>query len=138
MISRWATWVVVGVLLGSCGSREEAVTWSGGVAGIIHRHCSTCHRPGQPAPFSLLTFDDAWRKRRQIARVTASGYMPPWLPSHGDFIGARGLSQAEVDRVSAWVEGGAPRGDSDAEPSPPTFPSGWQLGEPDLVVTAEE
>ena len=138
MISRWATWVVVGVLLGSCGSREEVVTWSGGVAGIIHRHCSTCHRPGQPAPFSLLTFDDAWRKRRQIARVTASGYMPPWLPSHGDFIGARGLSQAEVDRVSAWVEGGAPRGDSDDEPSPPTFPSGWQLGEPDLVVTAEE
>ncbi|MDB2577388.1 hypothetical protein N9Z54_09395 [Planctomycetota bacterium] len=138
MISRWVTWIVVGVLLGSCGPREEAVTWSGSVAGIIHRHCAICHRPGQPAPFSLLTFDDARRKRRQIGRVTASGYMPPWLPSHGTFIGARGLSQAEVDRVSAWIEGGAPRGDLEAEPSPPTFLSGWQLGEPDLVLTAEE
>ena len=138
MISRWVTWIVMGVLLGSCGPREEAVTWSGSVAGIIHRHCATCHRPGQPAPFSLLTYDDARRKRRQIGRVTASGYMPPWLPSHGTFIGERGLSQAEVDRVSAWIEGGAPRGDLEAEPSPPTFLSGWQLGEPDLVLTAEE
>lgn len=125
-------------LLAACQGEAEVETWSGGIAELVHRHCSTCHRPGQPAPFSLLTYEDAWRKRRQIVRVTSSGYMPPWLPVHGDFVGARGLSDPEVARLAAWVEGGAWRGDPAEEPAPPVFGSGWQLGEPDLILTADD
>ncbi|MDG1490948.1 MAG: tetratricopeptide repeat protein, partial [Planctomycetota bacterium] len=142
---RWvlATGLVAAALAAGCREAEAPVTWAGGpgregVAALIHEHCSTCHRPGQPGPFALLEYEDVHRKRRQIARVTASGYMPPWLPSHGEFVGERGLSAAEVALLGAWVAAGAPRGDQREEPAPPEFNPGWQLGPPDLVLTAQE
>ena len=117
---------------------EGDVTWADDVAGIVHGHCAECHRPGQPAPFSLLTYEDVFRKRRQVARVTASGYMPPWLPTHGDFVGARGLTPGELEVLQRWEETGAARGDDARAPEAPVFTEGWQLGRPDLVVTALE
>lgn len=138
MISRWLAALGASVLLLSCGDGEGSVTWADDVAVVVHRHCSGCHRPGQAAPFPLLTYEDAWRKRRQIVRVTSSGYMPPWLPTHGDFLGARGLSDGEVALLAAWVDGGAMRGDPATEPRAPGFDSGWSLGAPDLVLSADE
>ena len=52
---------------------QQSPTWSADVAAIVHRSCSTCHRPGQPAPFSLLRYDDVFKKRSFIVEVIESG-----------------------------------------------------------------
>ncbi len=112
-------------------------TWARDIAPILFEHCASCHRPGEVAPFSLLTAADATARAQQIARVTSSRVMPPWLaePSDPPFLGARRLTDAEIELLSRWAEAGAPAGDLAAAPAAPSFTPGWQLGEPDLVVT---
>lgn len=107
---------------------------------ILQAKCATCHRPGEVAPFSLLTYEDAAKRARQIGRVTGSRFMPPWKPvaGWGEFRDVRRLSDAELQVLQAWNEAGAPRGDPAKAPPPPQFPSGWQLGTPDLVVKMAE
>ncbi len=104
------------------------------VARILHEKCATCHRPGEVAPFSLLTYSDASRHAKQIASVVSQGLMPPWKAVEGDFEGARGLSVKERRAILDWVKAGAKQGDPAREPAPPVFAKGWALGEPDLVV----
>jgi Tfp pilus assembly protein PilF len=115
----------------------EPVTYTRDVAPVVFRRCAPCHRPGESAPFSLLTYDDAKRRARLIADVTERRVMPPWLPSpgHGVFAGERRLPDHDVALFRRWDEQGAPEGDPAALPAPPTFAEGWQLGEPDLIVT---
>lgn len=134
----WAALAAMAAACGGGGGGEAAPTWVDGVAAVVHRSCAECHRPGESGPFPLLTYDDAFRKRAQIARMVERRLMPPWLPTHGDFLDDRRLSPTDVDLVLAWVRAGAPRGDAAAEPAPPRFARGWQLGEPDLVLTAPE
>ena len=59
---------------------QNSVTFNRDIAPIIFHSCSTCHRPGEAAPFSLLTYSDVKKHARQIADVTRSRVMPPWLP----------------------------------------------------------
>src|SRR5262245_31883629 len=47
----------------------QPVTFSKNVAPILFENCVICHRPGQSAPFSLLTSADARKRARDIARV---------------------------------------------------------------------
>ncbi len=130
-----AVWLLA-ALPSACGPAPKA-TWTGGIATIVHRHCSGCHRPGEPTPFSLLDYEDAADRRRQIARVTSRRLMPPWLPSHGDFVDDRSLDDASLAQLQQWCDSGAPHGPGDA-PAPPRFTDGWQLGPPDLVIEAPE
>lgn len=111
-------------------------TWSRDVAPVVYRNCVPCHRAGQVAPFSLLTFRDAARRADQIAFVTSRRIMPPWKPEpgYGRFRGERRLSDEEIALLRRWAAAGAPEGDPASAPPPPVFTSGWQLGEPDLVV----
>lgn len=116
---------------------KSAPTFNKNIAPIVFSHCSTCHRPGQVAPFPLLNYDDVKKHSHQIADVTSSRSMPPWLPEpgHGEFLGARLLSSLEIDELQEWVSAGSPEGDpADLSPGP-VWSEGWQLGEPDLVVT---
>ncbi|MFY9344409.1 MAG: hypothetical protein WAT39_18090, partial [Planctomycetota bacterium] len=124
-------------LAGACGgpAHTGGPTWSGNVAAIVHASCTPCHRPGGPAPFTLRTWDDARKRADQIAEVTQGRLMPPWLPTHGNFVGDRRLQPAQIELLLAWTAAGAPRGDAGAEPPCPEFPSGWQLREPDLVLS---
>ena len=110
------------------------------IAPIVFQNCSLCHRPGEAAPFSLLTYRDVAKRARQIAEVTSSRYMPPWLPdpAANHFEGERILTETEIETIGRWVEQGAPEGDPAAMPESPQFVDGWQLGEPDLVVTMGE
>jgi tetratricopeptide (TPR) repeat protein len=113
-----------------------AVTFNHDIAPLVHRHCAPCHRPGEAGPFSLLTYADVKKQSEQIVEVTGTRYMPPWPPEpgHGDFVGSRRLSDADIDLIRAWVKAGAPEG-SPAERKPlPRFTEGWQLGPPDLVL----
>ena len=116
------------------------VTFDRDIAPIIFRSCSTCHRPGEAAPFPLLTYSDAKKHARQIADVTRSRSMPPWLPEPQalKFADELRLSDDEINRIVAWVEQGAVEGNAADLPSLLKFVEGWRLGEPDLVLKAEK
>lgn len=129
------------VVLGLVGCADAGPpTWSADVAPIVYENCAPCHRPGGPAPFTLLGFDDAVERTQRIRRAVEERRMPPWLPSAHTvaFAGDRRLAPGEVETVLAWIEGGAPRGNPSEEPSPPTWSSGWALGEPALVLSMNE
>jgi hypothetical protein len=113
-----------------------AVTFTEHVAPIVFANCTPCHRPGEAAPFALMTYEDVARRGRLIAAVTESRVMPPWKAEAGShpFRDERRLSQAEIDTIQRWVERGMPRGDANRMPAVPVFASGWKLGPPDLVV----
>jgi len=116
----------------------QAVTFNRDIAPIIFRSCSTCHRPGEAAPFSLLTYTDVKKHARQIAEVTRLRVMPPWLPEPQvlKFADELRLSQAEIDLMARWVEQGTVEGAPSALPPQPKFVEGWRLGKPDLILTA--
>jgi len=113
------------------------LTFARDVAPILFKNCSACHHPGGVGPFNLLTFTDAKKRARQIAQVTRTRYMPPWLPDPMDveLEGNRRLAERDIETIQRWVAQGAPEGDPAELPPKPEFPEGWQLGEPDLVVT---
>ena len=115
----------------------ESVTFTKDIAPLLFDRCGVCHHPEGPAPFSLLTYAAARQRARLIANVTKSRLMPPWKsePGYGEFVGQRHLSDAEIDLIQRWAAGGAPEGDPRDLPPPPTWTAGWQLGNPDLVVS---
>lgn len=114
----------------------EPPTFSGDVAPILYRHCVECHRPGDIAPFSLLTYEDASRRAGLIASATATHRMPPWKPEpdYGDFQGVRRLADGEIATLRAWANEGVLRGDVSQLPTPPVSEEGWRLGTPDRVL----
>jgi Flp pilus assembly protein TadD len=122
----------------ACGGRRPppAPTFSRDVATIVYGHCSTCHRPGQSAPFSLLSYADARAHAPEIRAAVTASHMPPWPPdaSGPAFVGARSLSAADRATIDAWVDQGAVEGDARETPSPPRFTEGWEEGTPSLVV----
>jgi tetratricopeptide (TPR) repeat protein len=116
----------------------NAPTYTRDVAPILFRSCTPCHRPGEAAPFSLLTYTDAKSHARLIEEVTKRRIMPPWLPAADDpkFADDLRLSDDEIARLRDWAESGAAEGDAADLPPAPKFVEGWQLGKPDLIVRA--
>ena len=132
---------VIGPVAAQPAQAKATPSFADDVAPLVMEHCAPCHRPGEAAPFPLLTYDDVRRRARQIAEVTASRFMPPWKPEPGfggPFIGSRRLSDAEVDLFRRWAAAGAPPGDLSRVAPPPEWPEGWRLGAPDVVVTMPE
>ncbi|WP_206107735.1 redoxin domain-containing protein [Paludisphaera rhizosphaerae] len=117
-----------------------SVTYASGAAAIIQEKCQSCHRPGQVAPFSLLTYDEARKHSAMIREVVDDRRMPPWHadPRHGVFSNDRSLSAEERAKILAWVDQGTPLGDAAKVPSPKTFPEGWTIGKPDVVFEIPE
>ena len=117
-----------------------SITFSRDVAPILYAHCANCHRPEGSAPFSLLTYEDVRPRAAAIVRALETRTMPPWKPDRGTgpFIGERRLADSAIDTVAAWVLADAPEGNRRDLPAAPRWPSGWQLGTPDLVVTLPE
>jgi Flp pilus assembly protein TadD len=118
----------------------EHVSFNRDIAPIMYRSCATCHRPGEAAPFSLLSYSDVKKHARQIAEVTGSRSMPPWLPEPQKlkFADELRLPDAEINLIRRWVEGGASEGSPADLPPQPKFVEGWRLGEPDLILTANK
>ncbi len=119
-------------------SDQNAPTFSHDVAAILYQNCASCHHPGGPAPFSLLTYEDAKRQAAKIADATRRRYMPPWLPEggYGSFVGELRLTDAQIALIGEWTKGGAPEGSPAEAPPPPKFTEGWQLGPPDMILEA--
>lgn len=136
-------------LLGGCvpqsrlppsGAGAEPVTFNNQIVRIFQRRCQVCHRPGEVAPFSLLTYRDAHPWRQRILEAVRARRMPPWkaAPGHGEFADVRRLSEVEIDLVARWVEAGAPEGEPRDLPSPVKFPTEWTLGRPGLILAPKE
>jgi tetratricopeptide (TPR) repeat protein len=115
-----------------------SLTYTKDIAPILFRSCAPCHRPGEAAPFSLLTYNDAKSHARLIEEVTQRRLMPPWLPAADDpkFADDLRLSDADIARLRDWAESGAGEGNPADLPLAPQFVEGWQLGQPDLIVKA--
>src|ERR1017187_4236919 len=111
-------------------------TFNRDVAPILYQNCSSCHRPGEVAPFALLTYDDAAKRAKQIAAITQARVMPPWkaTPGYGEFMNERKLTDQQIAQIHDWATHGAPEGDAAEKPAPPKFTDGWQAGKPDQVA----
>ena len=118
----------------------ETPTFTADVAPILFESCVVCHREGEVAPMALTSYRAVRPWARAIKDKVVSREMPPW---HADPAGSlvfkndRRLSQAQVDTIAAWADGGAPRGNPADLPALPPIPAGWQirdLGEPDAVI----
>src|SRR6516162_7776328 len=119
---------LVGLLVSAAGllSAADKVTFSETVAPIIYDNCVTCHRPGEAAPFALISFEDVKKRGSLIASVTKSRYMPPWHAAHGygEFDAERRLTDEQIAAIGAWVKDGMPQGDPAKMPKVPQFTEG--------------
>jgi mono/diheme cytochrome c family protein len=124
----------------SLPAQNEPVTFSNQIVRLFQKNCQACHHPGDIAPFSLMTYQDAYRRARAIKAITQDRYMPPWKPVDGcgEFRNKRGLTDEEIATIARWVDAGAPEGNPADLPPPLEFPDGWTLGKPDLVITPDE
>ncbi|MBV6459879.1 MAG: hypothetical protein HONBIEJF_03034 [Fimbriimonadaceae bacterium] len=106
------------------------------IAPLLYRHCAACHRPGEAAPFSLLSYEDAKKRADTIAYMVEKRIMPPWkaVKGYGSFHDENYLTDEQIKAIGEWAKAGAPRGPIEREPKPPKFGSEWALGAPDLVL----
>jgi len=119
---------------------EAAPTFDKDIAPVVFKNCAVCHRPGEVAPFPLLTYRDVSKRSKQIARVTREKIMPPWKAEEGfgEFSNDRHLTAAQVSLFQQWADAGSPEGDLADLPATPKFPEGWTLGKPDVVLEPDE
>lgn len=112
------------------------VTFSKNVAPILYGNCVECHRPGDIAPMSLLTYKDARPWAGAIREAVVSRTMPPWHadPRYGHFSNDARLSKAEIETMDAWAKAGAPEGDPRDMPPLPKFVEGWKIGTPMAII----
>jgi hypothetical protein len=139
--SRWraaiatASLFLTGTLFAAKPTDVSAVSFSRDVAPILRQNCQACHRPGEAAPFSLLTYQQArpWAKAMKEAVLLKK--MPPWFadPHYGKFSNDRSLSQHDIDTLIAWADAGAPEGDPRDLPLQPAYVQGWAIPAPDIV-----
>jgi hypothetical protein len=118
----------------------KPVTFTKDVAPIFNAKCAECHRPGDSAPFSTLTYKDVRPWAKSIKEKVANRTMPPWHadPHIGQFKNDRSLSQKEIDTIVDWVDGGAVEGNPKDLPPAPTFVDGWTIGTPDMIIKVPE
>ena len=138
---RWQTRQAAPAIVEQPPAGATPVSFNAHIAPILYENCASCHRPGEATPFSVLDYAELKPWAWPIAVATRNRSMPPWPPERGEltFAGERHLSESEVELIQQWVQQGAVEGDPQARPSPPELPGdGWQLGEPDLVVSIPE
>lgn len=115
-------------------------TFTEDVAEIIYNNCTVCHRSGEIGPMAFTNYDEVKAWGNMIEFVTEIKYMPPWKPdpAYSTFLGEKTLSDEEINTIKDWVAAGMPEGDPALEPALPTFPTGSQIGTPDLVLSFEQ
>ena len=118
----------------------QTPTFSRDVAPILYRNCVSCHRPGESAPMSLVTYVAARPWARAMTRRVADGTMPPWHvdAATGTFENERRLTAEEKSIITQWADAGAPEGDPKDLPAAPAFAEGWSIGTPDVVFQMAE
>src|SRR5215469_5807921 len=115
---------------------ETATTFYRDVLPILEKHCQMCHRPGEIAPFPLLSYGETRPWAKPIARAVERRKMPPWFADRccGHFANDNSLHPSEIATLAAWAEAGAPEGNPKDAPKAPHWAEEWNIGKPDLVV----
>ncbi|HYV04794.1 MAG TPA: cytochrome c [Blastocatellia bacterium] len=131
---------LIGFTTSSANSTSKEVTFSKDVAPIFFNNCAECHRPGEAAPMSLLSYKEARPWAKSIKEKVVTKQMPPWHadPHYGKFSNDRRLTQAQIDTVAQWVDQGAKEGNPKDLPAAPKFVEGWIIGKPDIVLQMPE
>jgi len=114
-------------------TNSAPVTFNKDVLPILQKNCQGCHRPGELAPMSFLSYSETrpWAKAMKQAVVTKK--MPPWFAEKGHFANDRTLTDDEISTLARWADNGAPEGDAKDRPAPLAFHDGWNI-QPDLIV----
>jgi peroxiredoxin len=122
-------------------AKQKEVTYAREISRIIQKKCQECHSKGNVGPFPLENYEHARKRAYDLAAVTSDRLMPPWKAERGygrAFKNDHSLSDEEIQAFDDWAEAGAPLGDIAEMPAPITFPTGWKLGTPDLVLQLPE
>src|SRR5215831_12251374 len=102
------------VALAASASAQQPATFTKDIAPILQRSCQSCHRPGQMAPMSLLTYQDVRPWARSIKQRVTERTMPPWgIDPHvglQSFKNDPTLREDEIETIVKWVDAGAPQG----------------------------
>jgi hypothetical protein len=132
-------WVALAMFAGTAFA-ADSITFHNDVEPILQANCQSCHRPGQTAPMSLLSYESArpWAKAMKNAVLTRK--MPPWFadPQYGHFKNDRSLKQADINTIAQWADAGAPEGNPKDAPAAVKWPAdGWEI-QPDFIVNGPE
>jgi hypothetical protein len=111
-------------------------TFNRDVLPVLQKNCQACHRPGEAAPFSLLTYESARPWAKAIKAAVLSRKMPPWFadPRYGHFVNDRRLPNGDIQTIVAWVDAGSPEGEAKDKPAPLAWREGWNI-KPDVVIS---
>lgn len=131
-----------GVLMGAAAGTESTpagpgrVTFNRDVLPILQNNCQSCHRPGEIAPWSFMTYKETRPFAAAIKLAVLTKKMPPWYadPQYGHFSNVRQLTPEQIRTLVSWAEGGALEGDPKDKPAPKQFVDGWNIGQPDRVI----
>ncbi len=128
------------ITISNSKAAAQAPTFNKEVIRILQTSCQTCHRPGEIAPFSLLTYRDVRPWTRAIREAVITREMPPWKAQAGcgDFKDSRALTQEQINTIVAWADAGAPEGNAADLPAPRVFSDSWPKGTPDVVLAPAE
>lgn len=132
--------VVLGLPSLSQTLRAASPTFHKDVEPILQKRCQMCHRTGEAAPMSLLTYEQTRPWAKGIRTSVLTGKMPPWTPDphYGKFSNDLSLSPTEKEILVAWVDAGAPEGNEADAPKPVAFNEGWRIAKPDMVFEMPE
>ena len=112
--------ILVGLAAGIAGLAADpsstvasSVTFTKDVLPVLQKNCQSCHRPGQVAPMSLLTYKEARPWAKAIKAAVTTRKMPPWFadPTYGHFANDRSLKQGDIETLVKWADSGAAEGD---------------------------
>src|SRR6266403_1502229 len=125
---------LAGAAICAAASTSE-VTFYKDVLPVLRKNCQSCHRPGEAAPMSFLTYDSTRPLAKAIKSAVATKKMTPWFadPSHGKFANDRTLSTSDLNTLVSWADAGATAGNPKDAPKPVAFTEGWAIGKPDVV-----
>src|SRR5713226_2462228 len=110
----------VAALAADTSSSPASVTFNKDVLPILQKNCQSCHRPGQIAPMSFLTYESVRPWAKAMKAATASRKMPPWFasPKYVHIQNDPTLKQSDIDTIARWVDAGAPEGEAKDAPPP--------------------
>jgi hypothetical protein len=116
--------------------QSSGVVFNRDVLPILQKNCQSCHRPGEVAPMSFLTYESTRPWAKAIKEAVVSKKMPPWFadPHYGDFRNQPTLNESEIKTLAAWADNGAPEGDAKNKPESIEWPTGWRI-HPDVIIS---
>jgi hypothetical protein len=125
------------IAIAAAANAAPQVTFYKDVLPVLQKNCQTCHRPGEAAPMTFMSYDETRPWAKAIKAAVATKKMPPWFAdSHfGKFSNDRSLAQADIDILTNWADSGSVAGNPKDAPRAVAFVEGWRINKPDLVLT---